>query len=133
MKKVLLSLILVSSLTLLGGCSLTFRQKAPVSAPEITSPPVSKEEVGSVISYDNNNQNQESVEDVDKDSDGDGLTDKQEVFYKTDPLNKDSDGDGYSDGSEVANNYNPLGEGGLSFNVPASCSLYGSYGGFMTI
>lgn len=112
---------------------MTFRQKAPVSAPEVTSSLVSEEEVDSVITLNNNTQNLNSDGDADKDSDGDGLTDKQEAFYKTDPLNEDSDGDGYSDGSEVANNYNPLGEGALSFNVPASYSLQGSYGGFMTI
>lgn len=35
------------------------------------------------------------------DSDGDGLTDDEEVRWKTDPFNPDTDGDGLSDGDEV--------------------------------
>ena len=35
------------------------------------------------------------------DSDGDGLTDDEEVKWKTDPFNPDTDGDGLSDGDEV--------------------------------
>ncbi len=43
-----------------------------------------------------------------QDSDQDGLSNDEEVLYKTDPLNKDSDGDGYMDGVEVQGGYDPL-------------------------
>ena len=43
-----------------------------------------------------------------QDSDQDGLSNDEEVLYKTDPLNKDSDSDGYMDGVEVAGGYDPL-------------------------
>jgi hypothetical protein len=42
------------------------------------------------------------------DSDNDGLTDLDEIKYKTDLNNSDTDGDGYSDGEEVKKGYNPL-------------------------
>jgi|GEM_PF-6541123 len=48
------------------------------------------------------------------DSDGDGLSDADEIKYKTDPNNPDTDGDGYKDGEEVHNGYNPLGAGKLN-------------------
>lgn len=43
-----------------------------------------------------------------QDSDQDGLSNDEEVLYKTDPLNKDTDGDGYLDGVEVETGYDPL-------------------------
>ncbi len=43
-----------------------------------------------------------------KDSDQDGLSNDEEILYKTDPLNKDTDGDGYMDGVEVETGYDPL-------------------------
>ena len=43
-----------------------------------------------------------------QDSDQDGLSNDEEVLYKTDPLNKDSDSDGYMDGVEVQGGYDPL-------------------------
>lgn len=43
-----------------------------------------------------------------QDSDQDGLSNDEEVLYKTDPMNKDTDGDGYMDGVEVASGYDPL-------------------------
>lgn len=42
-----------------------------------------------------------------QDSDQDGLSNDEEVLYKTDPLNKDTDGDGYMDGVEVESGYDP--------------------------
>jgi Bacterial TSP3 repeat len=42
-----------------------------------------------------------------QDSDLDGLSNDEEVLYKTDPLNKDTDGDGYTDGIEVESGYDP--------------------------
>jgi hypothetical protein len=53
----------------------------------------------------------ETISDALLDSDKDGLTDVEEVKYKTDPLNSDTDGDSYLDGSEVKGGYNPLGDG----------------------
>lgn len=47
------------------------------------------------------------------DDDKDGLTNKEELLYKTDHLNPDTDGDGYIDGDEVKNGYNPNGAGRL--------------------
>ncbi|NTW26853.1 MAG: hypothetical protein HGA36_00815 [Candidatus Moranbacteria bacterium] len=41
------------------------------------------------------------------DSDCDGLTNTEEVLYKTNANNSDTDGDGYSDGVEVKSGYNP--------------------------
>lgn len=46
-----------------------------------------------------------------EDSDYDGLTDKEEIKYKTDLNNPDTDKDGYLDGEEVKNGYNPNGNG----------------------
>lgn len=43
------------------------------------------------------------------DTDGDGLTDMEEVLYKTDGSTVDTDRDGYSDGSEVQNLFSPDG------------------------
>ncbi len=43
----------------------------------------------------------------DSDTDGDGLTDREEVRWKTDPNNPDTDGDGYLDGEEVAAGHDP--------------------------
>jgi hypothetical protein len=49
-----------------------------------------------------------------KDTDSDGLWDYEEiVIYGTDPLNPDTDGDGYLDGEEVASWYDPNSEGVL--------------------
>lgn len=42
-----------------------------------------------------------------QDSDQDGLSNDEEVLYKTDSLNKDTDGDGYMDGVEVESGYDP--------------------------
>ncbi len=42
-----------------------------------------------------------------QDSDQDGLSNDEEVLYKTDPLNKDTDSDGYMDGVEVESGYDP--------------------------
>jgi hypothetical protein len=44
---------------------------------------------------------------LNQDSDGDGLTDWEEVLWKTDPNNPDSDGDGKLDGEEIVLNTNP--------------------------
>jgi hypothetical protein len=43
-----------------------------------------------------------------QDSDQDGLSNDEEMLYKTDLLNKDTDGDGYMDGVEVESGYDPL-------------------------
>jgi hypothetical protein len=43
-----------------------------------------------------------------QDSDQDGLSNDEEVLYKTDALKKDTDGDGYTDGVEVESGYDPL-------------------------
>lgn len=42
------------------------------------------------------------------DSDQDGLSDQEELAYRTDPFNRDTDTDGYSDGTEVKSGYDPL-------------------------
>lgn len=52
-------------------------------------------------------------EPVSADIDEDGLTNEEELDYRTDPENPDSDGDGYKDGDEVNAGYNPLGAGRL--------------------
>lgn len=46
-----------------------------------------------------------------KDSDSDGLSDWEEVLWKTDPKKKDTDGDGSNDGEEVALSRDPLKKG----------------------
>ena len=48
------------------------------------------------------------------DTDGDGLTDRQEVsIFLTDPLKSDTDGDTFTDGYEVRHGFNPKGSGKL--------------------
>lgn len=48
----------------------------------------------------------------DNDFDKDGLTDRQELRFKTNMTKADTDGDGYNDGNEIKNGYNPfLGNG----------------------
>ena len=42
------------------------------------------------------------------DDDNDGLSNSQEIIYKTNPEISDTDGDGYSDGEEVLGGYDPL-------------------------
>ncbi|MFH1656782.1 MAG: Ig-like domain-containing protein [Candidatus Nealsonbacteria bacterium] len=42
------------------------------------------------------------------DSDGDGISDKEEIRLKTNPLSVDSDQDGFLDGTEIALGYDPL-------------------------
>jgi len=42
------------------------------------------------------------------DTDGDGLSDEEELVYKTDPLNPDTDGDFYYDGEEVNFWWSPI-------------------------
>lgn len=50
-----------------------------------------------------------------KDTDNDGLTDTEELAWKTDKANPDTDGDGYTDGyKEICSGYNPLGSGMLT-------------------
>jgi hypothetical protein len=44
-----------------------------------------------------------------KDSDNDGLTDKEEILFKTFMSRIDSDGDGHSDKEEILNLYDPMG------------------------
>ena len=43
-----------------------------------------------------------------KDTDGDGLSDLQEVGFRTDPHNRDTDGDGFDDRDEMINGYSPI-------------------------
>lgn len=45
------------------------------------------------------------------DTDGDGLTDEEEVLYKTNPQNPDTDGDNFIDGNEVFKLYSPIAGG----------------------
>ncbi len=45
------------------------------------------------------------------DSDGDGLTDEEEVIYKTNPQNPDTDADNFIDGNEVFKLYSPIAGG----------------------
>ena len=45
------------------------------------------------------------------DSDGDGLTDDEEVVYKTNPQNPDTDADNFIDGNEVFKLYSPIAGG----------------------
>ena len=59
------------------------------------------------------NMDETNASSSDIDSDNDGLTDTQEVQYKTDQKNPDTDGDGFKDGDEVNNGYNPNGSGKL--------------------
>jgi hypothetical protein len=42
------------------------------------------------------------------DSDMDGLSDNEELIYKTSPTEKDTDKDGYTDKEELSNSWNPL-------------------------
>ena len=42
------------------------------------------------------------------DSDGDGLSDEDELIYKTDPMNIDTDKDFYTDYEEVYGSWNPI-------------------------
>lgn len=48
-----------------------------------------------------------SSKNIFQDADQDGLSNDEEVLYKTDPNNSDTDGDGYSDGAEVKGGYDP--------------------------
>lgn len=48
-----------------------------------------------------------SSKNVFQDTDQDGLSNDEEILYKTDPANSDTDGDGYSDGAEVKGGYDP--------------------------
>ena len=55
------------------------------------------------------------------DTDADGLNDYEEVMvWKTDPLNPDTDGDGYPDGKEVQSGYDPKLVGGRLLPAPAT-------------
>lgn len=63
--------------------------------------------------YRNSNVNASDVNVAAADADGDGLSDADEVRYKTNAKNIDSDGDGFTDGQEVKGGYNPLGPGKL--------------------
>lgn len=47
------------------------------------------------------------------DTDGEGLSDIEELLYKTDINNPDTDGDGYTDKQEIDAWYDPLGKGKL--------------------
>lgn len=61
----------------------------------------------------NSNVNASATNVAAVDADGDGLSDADEVRYKTNAKNIDSDGDGFTDGQEVQGGYNPLGPGKL--------------------
>ncbi len=52
------------------------------------------------------------------DTDKDGLTDRDEVYWRTDPTNPDTDGDGFKDGEEVLTGHNPLVKGPGDFLDP---------------
>ncbi len=64
------------------------------------------------------------------DTDGDGLSDEEELLWKTDPEVADSDGDGYADGLEVKSGYNPLGGGKLIGPLDSPGSLVKNVSGF---
>lgn len=51
------------------------------------------------------------------DTDKDGLSDLEEIVFKTSKDIKDTDGDGFNDLSEVLNKYNPSGNGKIIENV----------------
>jgi len=52
------------------------------------------------------------------DTDHDGLTDRDEVYWRTDINNPDTDGDGFKDGEEVLTGHNPLVKGPDDFLDP---------------
>ncbi len=52
------------------------------------------------------------------DTDKDGLTDRDEVYWRTDINNSDTDGDGFKDGEEVLTGHNPLVKGPDDFLDP---------------
>ncbi|MFA5107854.1 MAG: hypothetical protein WC497_06075 [Patescibacteria group bacterium] len=47
-----------------------------------------------------------------RDTDGDGLTDREELLFKTNIEKPDTDGDNFSDGAEVVKEYDPTAAGG---------------------
>lgn len=53
-------------------------------------------------------ENANSTKTIFEDADQDGLSDGEELTYKSDPYKSDTDGDGYSDGAEVKSGYDPL-------------------------
>ncbi|MDP2789629.1 MAG: hypothetical protein Q8O51_00710 [bacterium] len=61
----------------------------------------------------NQNANASNTNVATIDTDGDGLSNADELQYKTDARKPDTDGDGYTDGQEVQGGYNPLGTGKL--------------------
>lgn len=58
-----------------------------------------------------NTEENNKIKNENLDTDNDGVSNLDELFYKTDPENPDTDEDGYTDGEEIKNGYNPIGEG----------------------
>jgi len=134
MRKILSLFVLVGSLTMLSGCSLSF-----VNQPEKVVLEDGQEFVQDTTASDQSDEvaPQSQASPLDQDSDGDGLSDIREEYYHSDPNVADTDGDGYSDGDEVAHNYNPVGEGALTIkseNVSLDAlATFGHFEGLTTI
>lgn len=54
---------------------------------------------------------QQTAPEIANDTDSDGLSDAQEIYWKTDFKNPDTDGDGFKDGEEVLSGHNPAKKG----------------------
>ncbi|MFA6514595.1 MAG: hypothetical protein WCT50_04945 [Patescibacteria group bacterium] len=117
-KKVLRPLLVLFLMLILSGCSISLRnsERVPVSedslVPESNNATTTTEiQNQATTSATTTATTADNVFDLTLDSDRDGLTDLQELAYKTNRLNNDSDRDGFSDGDEIKNGYNPVGAG----------------------
>ena len=133
LKKLLRPLLFLFIILTLSGCSISFKNskdtkvvpatnlseatttlETETPAPEryvITDVPVTDVATATIVTTVVATTSNGIVFDMTLDTDQDGLTDLQELGYRTDHLKTDSDGDGFSDRDEINSGYNPLGSG----------------------